>query len=123
MSESVYSSFVMSLVIGKNENRDEKIRSPVYSSILAKLTRRECATLFFSVKRNPAFDAWIDLYAGEAFEQRVYEYIQLVDCACAEALKMVFSEMTKHFIIACKLEHMFWDQALTLKSWPEFEDN
>ena len=73
------------------------------------------------MKRDPAFDAWIDMYAGEAFEQRVNEYVQLVDTACAEALPDVFMEMTKHFVIACKLEHMFWDQALTLRKWPEFE--
>jgi thiaminase/transcriptional activator TenA len=69
----------------------------------------------------PAFDAWIDMYAGEVFEQRVNEYIQLVDAACSTASSDTFNEMSNHFITACKLEYMFWDQALALKTWPHFD--
>jgi thiaminase len=89
----------------------------VFRSI--KLTTH--ALVAISVKRMPAFDAWIDMYAGEIFEQRVNEYIQLVDFACSKASSDMFNEMSKHFILACKLKYIFWDQALALKTWPDFE--
>ena len=115
MSESVCSSFERNLE--KSKKRYAKNRG----SCRTNLTLYELSE--FSVKRNPAFDAWIDLYAGEAFEQRVKEYIELVDCECAESSPDVSDVMTNHFIIACKLEHMFWDQALAFKKWPSFENN
>ena len=81
-----------------------------------------------SVKRIAQFDAWIDLYGSEEFEKEVSDYIAMVDDigkdeiyvndydGDAEAMQ---SKMQEHFIMCCKLEHMFWDQANSLMKWPD----
>jgi len=30
----------------------------------------------------------------------------------------MIKKMEQHFIMCCKLEHMFWDQAEALMKWP-----
>lgn len=72
-----------------------------------------------SVKRPPQFDAWIDMYSGDDFEKEVKEYIAMVDAACKTADEATLKEMEKHFIMSCKLEHMFWDQAQNKMEWPD----
>ena len=77
-----------------------------------------------SVNRPPQFDAWIDMYAGEDFEREVKEYIQIVDDAAAKSAdKEILKQMEEHFIMSCKLEHMFWDQAAELLQWPQFSES
>ena len=77
-----------------------------------------------SVNRPPQFDAWIDMYAGEDFEREVKEYIQIVDDAAAKSAdKEILKQMEEHFIMSCKLEHMFWDQAAELMQWPQFSES
>ena len=72
-----------------------------------------------SVKRPASYDAWIDMYSGEDFEKEVKDYIAMVDVACKAADADTLKEMEKHFIMSCKLEHMFWDQAETKMEWPK----
>ena len=79
----------------------------------------ESYSMLFSVKRPPQFDAWIDMYGGEEFEKEVKDYIAMVDNACKGASEAELEEMKKHFLMSCKLEHMFWDQATTTMKWPE----
>ena len=74
---------------------------------------------FSSVKRPPQFDAWIDMYGGEDFEKDVKDYIALVDAACQAATAEELDQMKRHFLMSCKLEHMFWDQAIHIMKWPE----
>ena len=73
-----------------------------------------------TVKRPPQFDAWIDMYAGDEFEREVKEYIAIVDDAAKIADSATLKKMEEHFIMSCKLEHMFWDQAEELMQWPDF---
>ena len=68
----------------------------------------------------PQFDAWIDMYGGEEFQSEVRDYIALVDKVCEKADSNTITQMEKHFIMCCKLEHMFWDQANALMEWPAF---
>lgn len=81
-----------------------------------------------SVKRIPQFDAWIDLYASEEFEKEVSDYIAMVDDIGKDEIYVndydgdaedMQSKMQEHFIMCCKLEHMFWDQANSLMKWPD----
>lgn len=58
------------------------------------------------------------MYGGEAFEHEVQDYLALVGEACASADAGTMSNMKEHFLMCCKLEHMFWDQAQTLLQWP-----
>ena len=94
--------------------------SKVGSNILHRL-----ASVFvsFSAQRPPQFDAWIDMYGGEEFEKMVVDYIDLVENACLAVDEGTRQEMKKHFVMSCKLEHMFWDQALVRKTWPEALSN
>jgi len=79
--------------------------------------------------RPEQYDAWIDMYGGDDFEREVKEYIEMVDRAChrlqqgeatttAENSDEELRMMKHHFIMSCKLEHMFWDQASTMMEWP-----
>jgi thiaminase/transcriptional activator TenA len=72
-----------------------------------------------SVKRSPQFDAWIDMYAGDEFEKEVTDFIAMVDVAAKNADSDTYQKMEEQFLMSCKLEHMFWDQAQNLMKWPE----
>jgi thiaminase len=50
------------------------------------------------------------MYGGEDFEKEVKDYIAMVDAACKKADDTTLQKMEHHFIMNCKLEHMFWDQ-------------
>ena len=76
-----------------------------------------------STERRPAqFDAWIDTYSTEEYETAVKGYIAIVDKAAKEADEETLGKMKEHFIMCCKLEYMFWTQAQTMMSWPDFQD-
>ena len=70
------------------------------------------------MKRIPQYDAWIDMYGGDEFEKEVQDYIAMVDIAAKSAGEDIVSKMEEHFMMSCKLEYMFWDQALDLMKWP-----
>lgn len=71
-----------------------------------------------SVNRLPQFDAWIDLYASEEFEKEVTDFIDMVNNTAKDLDEDSIARMEEHFIMSCKLEHMFWDQAEDLTRWP-----
>jgi thiaminase (transcriptional activator TenA) len=75
-----------------------------------------------SVQRPPVFDAWIDMYGGEEFAKEVCDYRAMVDVACSTADADEFNRMREHFLMCCRLEHMFWDQAMQCMEWPLFGD-
>lgn len=68
--------------------------------------------------RLPQFDAWIDLYASDEFEKEVTDYINMVNDVVKDLDEESIAKMEEHFIMSCKLEHMFWDQAEDLIQWP-----
>jgi len=71
-----------------------------------------------SVQRSPQYDEWIDMYSGDEYQADVRNYIAIVDSVAALASKEKLTLMKEHFLMSCKLEHMFWDQALCLMQWP-----
>lgn len=70
-----------------------------------------------SVHRPPQYDAWIDMYGGEEFETEVNEFIALVDGVVESADIETKQRMKEHFMMSCKLEYLFWDQAQYLVQW------
>lgn len=76
-----------------------------------------------SVTRSPMFDAWIDMYGGDEFEKEVNDYIELVDAAVEGAEEETVAKMKEHFLMSCRLEHMFWDQAENLMEWPNIVED
>mmetsp|Transcript_18610 Transcript_18610/g.38335 ORF Transcript_18610/g.38335 Transcript_18610/m.38335 type:complete len:250 (-) Transcript_18610:309-1058(-) len=76
--------------------------------------------------RKSQYDAWIDMYAGDEFVKEVTDYIAMVNAECDRIQssdendpQAALARMQQHFVMGCKLEHMFWDQASTCMQWPE----
>jgi len=101
----------------------ECVRDGVPDTTVTSFSLEICLTLTpwscCSVTRSPQFDAWIDMYGGEGFEKEVKDYIGMCDAAAKTADEATLKEMEKHFIMSCKLEHMFWDQAQQRMQWPD----
>jgi thiaminase/transcriptional activator TenA len=70
-----------------------------------------------SVHRPPQYDAWIDMYGGDEFERDVNEFIALVDGVAEGAGSETLKRMEEHFMMSCRLEYLFWDQAQCLMQW------
>lgn len=66
---------------------------------------------------NP-YRAWIDTYAGEAFEAAVAEVIATTDRAARSAAPATLQAMHGAFTRAMQLEWMFWDSAWRQNHWP-----
>jgi thiaminase len=58
------------------------------------------------------------MYGGEDFAKEVRDYRAMVDVACGSADTGEFDRMQEHFLTCCRLEHMFWDQAMECMKWP-----
>jgi thiaminase len=59
------------------------------------------------------------MYGGDDFAKEVEEYRELVDAVLQTADDNTIKRMEEHFIMCCKLEHMFWDQASICMQWPD----
>ena len=70
-----------------------------------------------AAKPNP-YQAWIDTYAGEEFEQAVDAVIAVADAVARGASPRTVAAMHGAFTRAAKLEWMFWDSAYRLGAWP-----
>jgi thiaminase/transcriptional activator TenA len=66
---------------------------------------------------NP-YQAWIDTYAGEEFEQAVDAVIDVTDIVAAAASPRSLAAMHGAFTRAAQHEWMFWDSAYRLAEWP-----
>ena len=58
------------------------------------------------------------MYGGEEFAKEVRDYKRMVDVALKAADETTRSLMEQHYVMCCKLEHMFWDQATVQMEWP-----
>ena len=65
-----------------------------------------------SVPDNP-YQAWIDTYAGEEFNESVRRVIAAVDAAAAVAAAETVRKMHAAYTAAAKLEWLFWGQCLS----------
>jgi len=70
-----------------------------------------------AAKPNP-YQAWIDTYAGEEFENAVRAVIATTDDLAARASHDTLAAMHAAFTRATQLEWMFWDSAYRLANWP-----
>ena len=67
---------------------------------------------------NP-YRAWIDTYAGEAFDAAVSAACALADRLAAAAGETERARMTAAFAKSALLEWMFWDGAWRRADWPD----
>ncbi|WP_209331137.1 thiaminase II [Lunatimonas salinarum] len=65
---------------------------------------------------NP-YREWIDTYAGEAFATSVRKALAISDELAEDASPAQQAAMTEAFLMATKLEWMFWDSAYRLEIW------
>ena len=70
-----------------------------------------------AAKPNP-YQAWIDTYAGDEFENAVRAVIATTDDVAARASDDMLAAMHNAFTRATQLEWMFWDSAYRLAAWP-----
>jgi thiaminase/transcriptional activator TenA len=70
-----------------------------------------------AAKPNP-YQAWIDTYAGDEFENAVRAVIDTTDAVAARASEETLTAMHTAFTRATRLEWMFWDSAYRLANWP-----
>ena len=70
-----------------------------------------------AVRPNP-YDAWIDTYAGDEFNDVVRAAIEATDRAAATASPEIVEAMHAAYARAGQLEWMFWDSAWRLADWP-----
>ncbi|MCF0057955.1 thiaminase II [Dyadobacter sp. CY356] len=65
---------------------------------------------------NP-YQNWIDAYAGEEFAASVEKALSICNNLADQASKTVKDKMMEAYLMASKLEYVFWDSAYKLEKW------
>ena len=73
--------------------------------------------LGIAAKDNP-YQAWIDTYADEEFEEGIRKVIAIANAAAATTTPVIRERMFDAFERASLLEWMFWDSAYRREAWP-----
>lgn len=66
---------------------------------------------------NP-YQEWINTYGGEDFEKAVNLAISICNELAANCTERQQQAMTETFVLAVKMEWMFWNSAWNLEQWP-----
>lgn len=69
-----------------------------------------------AVKDNP-YQAWIDTYAGEHFNEEVRKVIAITDAVAAQSDAATVEKMHLAYTKAAELEYLFWDSAYQQRQW------
>ena len=69
-----------------------------------------------SIANNP-YQAWIDTYSGEDFNQAVRNVITTIDQVAARCDADTLEKMHHAYTTAAKLEWLFWDSAYDQRQW------
>eukprot|EP00669_Euglena_mutabilis_P008348 TRINITY_DN3428_c0_g1_i1.p1 TRINITY_DN3428_c0_g1~~TRINITY_DN3428_c0_g1_i1.p1 ORF type:complete len:234 (-),score=62.86 TRINITY_DN3428_c0_g1_i1:232-912(-) len=116
----LYTSYVLRVVTTESLAEGLAVLLPcywVYQHIGTHLLKlREAAGP--KASRPPQYDRWIDMYAGEDFEQTVTDYKAFVADFAARADPETLKWMTEHFRRGTVMEYMFWDAAYKKEGWP-----
>ena len=67
-------------------------------------------------KPNP-YQNWIDAYAGEEFGVSVQKALRICDEIAENASETTRKKMKEAYVMASKLEYVFWDSAYKLEQW------
>lgn len=68
--------------------------------------------------KEPIYQEWIAAYGGEWFGQLVQEQISRLDNLAENASNTERKKMTRHFLLSCQYEYLFWEMAFKLEKWP-----
>ena len=69
-----------------------------------------------SSESNP-YQKWIDTYSGGEFEKVTKEAIAYTDTLAAQTCGSLLQRMEEAFLLSCKMEYYFWDDAYNLRKW------
>lgn len=69
-----------------------------------------------AAKGNP-FQNWIDTYSYPGFEESNQHAIDICDALAAQASPEIRKSMTDIFVLATKMEWLFWHSAYELEQW------
>ncbi|SEO97383.1 thiaminase II [Paenibacillus sp. OV219] len=67
---------------------------------------------------HPLYREWILMYSSEEFGELADWCIGLMDELAEGLPEAELSKLEERFIVASKLEYMFWDMAYRLEEWP-----
>jgi thiaminase (transcriptional activator TenA) len=67
---------------------------------------------------NPAYQRWIDAYAGPDYAGEVAAALELTDQVGGELTGLRESRARANFVTASRYEWMFWDAAWRREAWP-----
>ncbi|SDJ48546.1 thiaminase /4-amino-5-aminomethyl-2-methylpyrimidine deaminase [Frankineae bacterium MT45] len=67
---------------------------------------------------DPRYQAWIDTYAGDQFNQVVDDVLALTDRTGVDLGASEQARAAQHFAMTARYEWMFWDAAWRLETWP-----
>ena len=67
-------------------------------------------------KPNP-YQKWINTYAGESFANSVQKALNTCDRLAEQASESTRKQMTEAYVMASRLEYVFWDSAYKLEKW------
>ncbi len=68
-------------------------------------------------KLNNPYSKWIETYADESFALSTAKAIEICDQLAEETTAEIRTKMTEAFVMATKMEWMFWDSAYNLERW------
>ncbi len=68
--------------------------------------------------RPKIYRQWIEIYASNEFWQPVREQIRLIDHLGPAASGSEKRRMAEYFILSCRYEWLFWEQAYRRVNWP-----
>lgn len=69
-----------------------------------------------SIENNP-YQAWVDTYSGEEFNEAVRNVIATIDKVAARCDADTLEKMHHAYTTAVKLEWLFWDSAYDQRQW------
>lgn len=69
-------------------------------------------------RENNPYQEWINTYAGESFGVTVQKAIAICDEVAAECTTLQQQQMTEAFVMASRMEWMFWNSAWQMEQWP-----
>lgn len=73
-----------------------------------------------SVANNP-YQAWVDTYSGEHFNEAVRNVLATIDRIAERADADTIEKMHQAYTKGAQLEYLFWDSAYQQKQWPSLD--
>lgn len=67
---------------------------------------------------HPLYREWILMYGSDEFGALTDWSISLMDQLAEGLPEQELVQLEKHFVVASKLEYMFWDMAYRMEEWP-----